>query len=75
MKLRWGIISAGKISQDFCAALQLLSKEDHEIIAIAARNLDDAKSLGLQYSVKYCYSDYKEVAQNPEVGKHIHYIQ
>ncbi|KAK2704719.1 trans-1,2-dihydrobenzene-1,2-diol dehydrogenase-like [Artemia franciscana] len=67
MKLRWGIISAGKISQDFCAALQLLSKEDHEIIAIAARNLDDAKSLGLQYSVKYCYSDYKEVAQNPEV--------
>jgi dihydrodiol dehydrogenase / D-xylose 1-dehydrogenase (NADP) len=68
MSLNWGIISAGLISQDFCAALSTLDSNNHKIVAIGARNLDDAKKLADRYSVENYYDSYDAVNDNDKVN-------
>lgn len=38
MALRWGIASAGLIANDFVTALKGLPKEEHQVVAVAARS-------------------------------------
>ena len=40
--LKWGIISTGVISQDFCTALLSIKKNDHVLQAVGARRNEDA---------------------------------
>lgn len=64
---RWGIISAGKISSDFCIALRTLPRTEHEIVAVAARKLDDAEAFAKRHGVKKAYGSYESLAADPDV--------
>lgn len=66
--LRWGIASAGKISNDFCAALSSLSKEDHAVVAVAARNESSAKEFANIFGIPKHYGGYEKLAADTDVG-------
>lgn len=66
--LRWGIASAGKISNDFCTALKTLSKEDHTVVAVAARNEANAKEFAELFQIPKYYAGYQNLASDPDVG-------
>lgn len=59
--LKWGIVSAGKISQDFCTALLTLKSEHHVLQAVAARNLDDANKFAERYQMPAYYDSYDKL--------------
>lgn len=65
----WGIAGAGLISSDFVVAMKALPAGDHRHVAVAARSLDSAKSFANKHGVEKAYGSYKELAQDPDVGK------
>ncbi|MEQ2257155.1 hypothetical protein ILYODFUR_031687 [Ilyodon furcidens] len=67
MATRWGICSAGKISHDFTVALKTLPAEDHQVVAVAARKLEDAQEFARKHSISRAYGSYEELARDPEV--------
>lgn len=67
--LRWGIASAGKISHDFCVGLSTLPSDEHQLSAVAARDLDRAKEFAQKHDVIKAFGSYKEMAECPDVGK------
>lgn len=66
--LRWGIASAGKISNDFCAALSTLPLEDHKVVAVAARSESSAKEFAELFKIPKYYEGYEKLAADPDVG-------
>lgn len=67
MATRWGICSAGKISHDFSVALRTLTPEDHEIVAVAARDLLHAEEFAKKHNIPRAYGSYNELAKDPDV--------
>nr|XP_046227942.1 trans-1,2-dihydrobenzene-1,2-diol dehydrogenase [Scatophagus argus] len=67
MATRWGICSAGKISHDFTVALKSLPPEDHQVVAVAARKLEDAQEFAKKHSISRAYGDYEELARDPDI--------
>ena len=67
--LRWGICTAGRISQDFCHAISGL--ESHKIQAIAARSKEDAERLGDEVEAEKTYGCYEYLATDPDIGTYI----
>ncbi|KAM8750030.1 trans-1,2-dihydrobenzene-1,2-diol dehydrogenase-like [Acanthopagrus latus] len=67
MATRWGICSAGKISHDFSVALRTLASEDHQIVAVAARDLQHAEEFARKHSIPRAYGSYDELAKDPDV--------
>lgn len=67
MALKWGILSAGKISHDFANAMGTLDKNDHQIVAVAARDLKRAQVFANRFDIPKAYSSYLELAQNPDI--------
>lgn len=66
--LRWGIASAGRISNDFCAALSSHPVEQHQIVAVAARSLSSAQAFAQKFNISKCYDAYEKLAADAEVG-------
>ncbi|KAI1294788.1 Trans-1,2-dihydrobenzene-1,2-diol dehydrogenase [Halotydeus destructor] len=67
MATRWGIVSAGLISNDFCSALNTLPEDEHQIVAVAARNLASAKQFSERHKIPVAYGSYLELAQDANV--------
>ncbi|KAF7653286.1 hypothetical protein LDENG_00085200 [Lucifuga dentata] len=67
MAIRWGICSAGKISHDFTVALRTLPPEDHQVVAVAARKLEDAQAFAKPHSIPQAYGSYEELSRDPNV--------
>lgn len=67
--LRWGIASAGRISNDFVAALTCLPSENHQVVAVAARAAKDAKTFAENYDIPAHYGGYELLAGDKNVGK------
>ncbi|XP_055010961.1 LOW QUALITY PROTEIN: trans-1,2-dihydrobenzene-1,2-diol dehydrogenase-like [Boleophthalmus pectinirostris] len=67
MATKWGICSAGKISHDFTVALKTLPPEDHQVVAVAARKLDDALSFAQKHNIPQAYGSYEELSRDPNV--------
>ncbi|CAL1546233.1 unnamed protein product [Lymnaea stagnalis] len=67
MATRWGICGAGKISYDFCLCLRSLPREEHEIVAVAARDKGRAEEFATRFEVGQSYGSYEELAQNPNI--------
>ncbi|XP_041662352.1 trans-1,2-dihydrobenzene-1,2-diol dehydrogenase-like isoform X2 [Cheilinus undulatus] len=67
MATRWGICSAGKISHDFLVALRTLAPEDHEVVAVAARELQHAEEFARKHKIPVAYGSYEELAKDPNV--------
>lgn len=66
---RWGIASAGKISHDFVTALSTLSSDEHEVVAVAARQQERAEEFATRHGISKAYGTYEELGNDPDVGK------
>jgi dihydrodiol dehydrogenase / D-xylose 1-dehydrogenase (NADP) len=69
MATRWGITSAGKISHDFVTALSTLPPDEHQVVAVAAQQLDRAKTFATEHKIPNAYGSYEELARDPDVGE------
>lgn len=67
MALRWGIVSAGLISNDFIDGLFTLSEKDHQVVAIAAQEKERAEEYAKKFSIPKAYGCYEELAKDPNV--------
>ncbi|GFX46138.1 trans-1,2-dihydrobenzene-1,2-diol dehydrogenase [Trichonephila clavipes] len=67
MATKWGVASAGKISNDFVAAVRSMNSNEHEFVAIAARNLLSAESFASRHHIQKAYGSYEELALDKEV--------
>jgi predicted dehydrogenase len=67
--LRWGIASTGTISFDFANALTTLSQEDHQIVAVGARTLTNAKDFAKKFDIPAYYEGYDKLVKDENIGK------
>lgn len=70
--IRWGIASAGKISEDFVIALSTLPASDHKVVAVAARSLDRAAEFAKKHEIPTALGSYEELAKSKDVGEYKH---
>lgn len=68
MATKWGILSASKISHDFILALETLSSEDHQVVAIAAKDKSRAKRFADDFGIPAYYGSYEELGKDSNVG-------
>lgn len=71
MALRWGIASAGKISNDFVCALQTLPSSNHQIVAVGARSLSSAEKFAKDHGIPKAYEGYLKLAEDQEIGNNL----
>ena len=64
-KFSWGILGGGRIANDFAECLALLPEA--EIGAIASRSKERAEVFALKHKAKRVYTDYNELADDPEI--------
>lgn len=67
MALRWGMAAAGNISHDFVNALTTLSEDEHQVVAVAARDLSRAQQFAKRFNIPKAYGSYLELAQDPNI--------
>lgn len=70
MALKWGIVSAGRISHDFVVALSTLPKDQHEVVIVGARNGDAAKRFAKLHGIPQSSEGYEAIAKNKDVGEY-----
>ncbi len=63
--LKWGMIGCGNIANSLAMAIGSLI--DHQLIAVAARDLVRAKVFAEKYNVPLAYGSYTEMLENPDV--------
>lgn len=68
--IRWGIASAGKISEDFVIALSTLPASDHKVVAVAARSQERAAEFAKKHEIPTALGSYEELAKNKDVGEY-----
>jgi predicted dehydrogenase len=70
---RWGVMSVGKIANDFATALNLVGDDDgegrHAVVACASSSSTRAAAFGAKHGVSpaRCYDDYAALAEDPDV--------
>jgi len=62
---RWGILSTGKIAQDFVTALK--DVKTAQVVAVGSRNLGDAKAFAKRFNISSVYGTYEELVQDKNV--------
>ncbi|XP_018320315.1 trans-1,2-dihydrobenzene-1,2-diol dehydrogenase [Agrilus planipennis] len=67
MALRWGIASAGKISNDFVAATKSLPSSEHQVVAVAARSLKSAQEFAKKLDIPKAYEGYRSLGEDKDV--------
>lgn len=67
MALKWGIATAGLISHDFVVALEGLPKGSHEVIAVAASNLQKAQKFAKDHGIPKAYEGYEKLGKDKTV--------
>ncbi len=64
-KIRWGILSTGKIASRLAKTLGNL--EGAELLAVGSRSRAAAEAFGQEYAIPRCYGSYEELAADPDV--------
>lgn len=64
-KLRWGIISTGKIAHTF--ARSLAQSDSGELVSVASRTLDGASAFAAEFRVPHVHGSYEALLADPEV--------
>jgi len=64
-KLRWGIISTGKIARTF--ARSLAQSESGELVSVASRTLEGASQFAAEFGVSRAHGSYQALLADPEV--------
>ncbi|XP_075976972.1 trans-1,2-dihydrobenzene-1,2-diol dehydrogenase-like [Anticarsia gemmatalis] len=66
--LRWGIVTAGKICNDFVNAFNSYpDKGDQVIMAVAARNMDSAAQFAVTRNIPKVYDSYQVMAESDDI--------
>ena len=66
--LKWGIISAGAIAQDFATAMISLKSQYHVLQAVGARSAEDAEKFAKRFDIPSFYGSYDELIQDKEIN-------
>lgn len=69
MLLKWGIATVGNIAHDFVTALSTLPREEHQVVAVAARNISKAKAFAELHLIGTAYEGYETLAEDPNIGR------
>ena len=64
-KIKWGIISTGRITHQFASDISNVSNA--ELSAVASRTLSPAKTFAKQYSISKAYGSYLDLYDDPEI--------
>lgn len=64
-KIRWGILSTGRIAHSFAQDFQYVA--NGELIAVASRSVASAASFGKQYNIPKTYANYQALFDDPEI--------
>jgi len=67
MVLKWGIAGAGKISTQLAKAVSISPPEEHQVIAVAAQNLERAQGFAKDLNIPKAYGSYQSLAEDDEV--------
>ncbi|CAG0880701.1 unnamed protein product [Darwinula stevensoni] len=69
MATRWGIVSAGRISKDFTTALAIRGRDEHEVVAVAARKREDAERFVGELDLPHArvYGSYEDLCRDSNV--------
>ncbi|XP_037822277.1 trans-1,2-dihydrobenzene-1,2-diol dehydrogenase-like [Lucilia sericata] len=70
--LRWGIAAAGKISHDFCVALSTLPFDEHQMVAVAARDQKRAQEFADKHEIPTAFGSYAQLAECEDVDIVLH---
>ncbi len=60
--MRWGIIATGTIARKFAKTVGEMKNEDQEVVAVASRNLENAKAFAAEYGIGNAFGSYDELA-------------
>lgn len=72
MTIRWGIVSAGKISHDFVNAFNSFPDVGDQVIAaVAARDKSRADEFAKIHKIPKVFGSYNEMANSDAIGTHI----
>jgi predicted dehydrogenase len=64
-KLRWGILSTGKIAHTFARSLSV--SESGELVAVASRTPGSAASFAAEFGISRAHGSYEALLEDPEV--------
>lgn len=64
-KLRWGIVSSGRIAAQFCQDMKFVG--NGELAAVAARSLDDAKAFADKFAIAKAYGGYQAMFDDADI--------
>lgn len=64
---RWGVISAGCISNDWTVGLSTLSREEHVVTAVGARSLESAEKFAKIHGIPKAYGSYEELVKDANI--------
>ncbi|KAF2899961.1 hypothetical protein ILUMI_06228 [Ignelater luminosus] len=67
MVLKWGIAGAGKISTQFVKAVSILPDEEHQVVAVAAQNLERAQQFAKDFNIERAYGSYKDLSEDKNI--------
>lgn len=62
-------MSAGLISHDWAVAVSTLPETEHKIVAVSARNIENADKFAKEHNIDRAYGSYLELCQDPEIGE------
>ena len=63
--LHWGIVSTGRIAQQFCQDMAAVN--NGKLAAVAARNIDDAECFAKKYNIDKAYQGYQALFDDPDI--------
>ncbi|MCS7060534.1 MAG: Gfo/Idh/MocA family oxidoreductase [Anaerolineae bacterium] len=64
-KIRWGILSTGRIAGHFAQAVS--SMPDSQLIAVGSRSLETGRAFAEEFGVPHVHSSYESLAADPDV--------
>ncbi len=64
-KIRWGILGAGRIANEFVTGLSVLP--DAELVAVGSRTQANADAFGDKYHISHRHASYEALANDPDV--------
>ena len=64
-KVRWGIISTGRIAEQFCQDMAFV--DNSELIAVGARELDSAQAFANKFNIPHAHQGYQSVYDDADV--------
>lgn len=65
-RTNWGILSTGTIAKKFANTISQLS-ECGNVLAVASRQEETAKQFAIEYQIPKAYTNYRELAEDPEI--------